>query len=215
MTTLCQRIRKRREYLDLSQAELADILGYSDRSTIAKIEKGVNDITQSKIEAFAEALHTTPAYLMGWTDDWYDYEKDEDDRFCQIPVSQFNALMDVYDGDLEDVWRAWLNMQNSPHLDPFTGASAPAKKAPSVSDEALKLAKDYDTLDEWGKKQVRAIVDIELERKRCTPSLSERYAEFQTTEINDQLNVAASGGAEVPLETAESGSTTSEPGDLP
>ena len=69
MSTLFARIRERREALGLSQAELAEQLGYSNRSTIAKIEKGVNDITHSKIEAFAEALHTTTAYLMGWTDD--------------------------------------------------------------------------------------------------------------------------------------------------
>lgn len=62
------RIRQRREELGLSQSELAARLGYSDRSTIAKIEKGVNDITQSKIVAFAEALETTTAYLMGWSD---------------------------------------------------------------------------------------------------------------------------------------------------
>ena len=100
-------------------------------------------------------------------------------------------------------------------LDDLDDPTAATKNAPSVSDEALKLAKDYDALDEWGKKQVRATADIELERKRCTPSLSERYAEFQTTEIGDQLNVAASGGTEIPLETVESGSTANEPEDIP
>lgn len=66
MAILNHRIKERREALGLSQAELAKRLGYSDRSTIAKIESGINDITQSKIEAFARVLQTTPAYLMGW-----------------------------------------------------------------------------------------------------------------------------------------------------
>lgn len=66
------RIKERREALGMSQAELAALLGYTDRSTIAKIEKGVNDVTQSKLEAFAAALQTTPAYLMGWTEDHTD-----------------------------------------------------------------------------------------------------------------------------------------------
>lgn len=66
MSILNERIKQCRETLGMSQAELAELLGYSDRSTIAKIEKGTNDITQSKIEAFAKVLHTTPAYLMGW-----------------------------------------------------------------------------------------------------------------------------------------------------
>ena len=69
MSMLNVHIRQRREALGMSQAELAKLLGYSDRSTIAKIENGTNDITQSKIEAFAKVLHTTPAYLMGWEDD--------------------------------------------------------------------------------------------------------------------------------------------------
>ncbi len=64
--TLYDRIRKRREELEISQDELAKKLGYKSRSTIAKIESGENDITQSKIVAFAKALNVTPAYLMGW-----------------------------------------------------------------------------------------------------------------------------------------------------
>lgn len=62
---LNQRIRLRREELGYSQDDLAQKLGYKSRSTIAKIESGENDITQAKINAFAQALHCTPAYLMG------------------------------------------------------------------------------------------------------------------------------------------------------
>lgn len=64
--TLYDRIRKRREKLGMSQEELAYILGYKSRSTINKIETGINDITQSKIIAFANALKVSPAYLMGF-----------------------------------------------------------------------------------------------------------------------------------------------------
>lgn len=68
-TNLYARIRARREELGMSQGELAKRLGYKSRSTIAKIESGENDIPQSKIEAFADALSVTAAYLMGWEDD--------------------------------------------------------------------------------------------------------------------------------------------------
>lgn len=64
--SLGQNIRIYREKLGLSQTELAKKLGYKDRSTIAKIESDVNDLTQSKIVAIADALETTPAALMGW-----------------------------------------------------------------------------------------------------------------------------------------------------
>ena len=63
------RIRYKREALGLSQDELAKRLGYKSRSSINKIELGLNDITQSKIVAFAKALGTTPSYLMGWTEE--------------------------------------------------------------------------------------------------------------------------------------------------
>ena len=61
----CDRIRSRREELCLSQDELAKRLGYKSRSTINKIELGINDVSQSKIIALAKALETTVGYLMG------------------------------------------------------------------------------------------------------------------------------------------------------
>lgn len=64
--TIGERIKKRREELKLSQEELATKLGYKSRSTINKIEAGINDITQSKVVEFANALETTVSYLMGW-----------------------------------------------------------------------------------------------------------------------------------------------------
>lgn len=66
--SLGENIRLRREELGMTQDELAKKMGYTSRSTIAKIESGENDIPQSKIEHFAKALQTTPAYLMGWED---------------------------------------------------------------------------------------------------------------------------------------------------
>ena len=60
------RIRQRREQLDLSQEELAKRLGYKSRSSINKIERDASGLPQNKIAAIAAALHTTPAYIMGW-----------------------------------------------------------------------------------------------------------------------------------------------------
>ena len=42
---------------------------------------------------------------------------------------------------------------------------APSDNVPSMSDEAIKMAKDYDILDRWGQEQIRTIVKLEL--KRC------------------------------------------------
>lgn len=65
---LSERIRKRRTELNLTQDELAQMLGYRSRSSINKIEQGINDIPQSKIEDLATALQCSPAYLMGWSE---------------------------------------------------------------------------------------------------------------------------------------------------
>lgn len=65
MLELYKNIKARRVALDMTQTELAHILGYADKSMIAKIEKGAVDLPQSKIIAFAEALHVSPGDLMG------------------------------------------------------------------------------------------------------------------------------------------------------
>jgi len=64
MKTMYERIRDLRIERNMSQEDLAKVMGYRDRSMITKIEGGKVDISQKKIVAFAEALGTTPRYLM-------------------------------------------------------------------------------------------------------------------------------------------------------
>ena len=59
------RIREAREAAGLTQKELAEKLSYKSASTIAKIEKGKNNLTQKKIIAVASVLGVTVGYLMG------------------------------------------------------------------------------------------------------------------------------------------------------
>ena len=49
----------------MSQDELARLAGYTDRSSIAKIEQGSVDLPQSKISMFAKIFRVTPSFLMG------------------------------------------------------------------------------------------------------------------------------------------------------
>ena len=65
MSELSTRVRLRREELGLSQEQLAQRMGYRSKPSITKLEKGVNDIPQAKLEELAAALETTPAYLLG------------------------------------------------------------------------------------------------------------------------------------------------------
>lgn len=68
MLQLYKNIKLRRNELKMSQDTLAELTGYKDRSSIAKIEKGEVDLAESKIREFARALNVTPQELMGWDD---------------------------------------------------------------------------------------------------------------------------------------------------
>lgn len=60
------RIKQLRTEKDMSQDELAKRSGYGSRSTINKIELGINDVPQSKIKAIAEALGVSVGTLLCW-----------------------------------------------------------------------------------------------------------------------------------------------------
>lgn len=65
MSSIYERIKQRRNELGLTVEELANKMGYKDKSSISKIENGKADIPTSKVVAFAKALETTTAYLLG------------------------------------------------------------------------------------------------------------------------------------------------------
>ena len=77
MLELYKRIKHRREELNMTQDALAKKVGYKSRTSIHKIELGLTDLPQSKIMEIADALATTPEYLMGWTPEVSNRDKDE------------------------------------------------------------------------------------------------------------------------------------------
>ena len=64
-----EKIKLRRNELGWTQQQLADKMGYTSKSTIARIEKGNNDVAQKNIAKFAEVLNVSIAYLMDWTEE--------------------------------------------------------------------------------------------------------------------------------------------------
>lgn len=115
MADIGSKIKERRIALGMSQDELAEKMGYKSRSTIAKIEKGVNDVIQTNIVKFAEVLKTTPAYLMGWEQV---QQKNSiladltirmrtDDEFCSV-VEGLNQLDSVQLASVKQVVEAFL-----------------------------------------------------------------------------------------------------------
>ena len=59
------KIRIKRKMLGMSQQQLAKKLGYSSRSTINKIEMGINSIPLKMLDKYAAALNCSVSDLLG------------------------------------------------------------------------------------------------------------------------------------------------------
>lgn len=91
MQELYRNIKRLREENGLSQEALAKMTGYTDRSSITKIEKGLVDLQQSKIELFAKALNTTVPKLVGWDET----EKSTLSNIYPIELKSFPLLGEI------------------------------------------------------------------------------------------------------------------------
>lgn len=97
MVDLYKNIRLKREQLGMSQDDLAGLVGYTSRTSIAKIEGGKIDLPQSKVELFAHALHTTPAELLGW--EVHKQELPSIDNLMPIQVKRLPILGEIACGE--------------------------------------------------------------------------------------------------------------------
>lgn len=59
-------IKQRRIELNLTQPELAKLMGYKSKAAISRVENGKEDLTLTRVIKFANALNCSPAYLAGW-----------------------------------------------------------------------------------------------------------------------------------------------------
>lgn len=129
MLNLYRNIKKRRTELNMTQEELAQKMGYSGKSMIAKIEAGKVDLPQSKIMAFADALNTTPSYLMGW-DENVSNEKLELGKYRIPIVSVVAAGVPIYS---EDNIIGWVDYDKNPGNDVFALKIKGDSMAPKIS----------------------------------------------------------------------------------
>lgn len=82
------RIKQLRTEKDMSQDELAKRSGYGSRSTINKIELGINDVPQSKIKAIAEALGVSVGTLLCWDE----FDEKHDTKKIQKEVNLIERI---------------------------------------------------------------------------------------------------------------------------
>lgn len=97
--TIGERIKLRRKELGLSQEELANRLGNKSRASVCTVEKDKEDMTTTRIRQYADALETTPAYLMGWSDqvipESKDSRKQSEERAKKLYEMYANATPEV------------------------------------------------------------------------------------------------------------------------
>lgn len=94
METIGERIRARRKELNMTQDELAQRLGYKSRTSVNKIEKNVLKLQIDKVVKIAQALNTTPDYILGEEEK----TKDELDQGAhKIKITKSDGKIIVFD----------------------------------------------------------------------------------------------------------------------
>lgn len=95
-----ERIKHLREGMGMPQVTLADKICVS-KQTLYKYENNIiTNIPSDKIEALADALNTTPAYIMGWEEPEQYYTNSEAAELAQniFEHPELRILMDAARG---------------------------------------------------------------------------------------------------------------------
>lgn len=100
--TTGQRIKQRRKELGLTQEELAKRLGNKTRASVCTVEKDKEDLTTTRLSQYAEALETTPLYLMGLVDS-PDLTIEEILKGVYIQSSKNKRILSLYNNAPDDV----------------------------------------------------------------------------------------------------------------
>jgi len=83
------RIKTLREKLGISQEELARRVGYTDRSSVAKVESGDVDIRAGKLKDWAVALGVSVGFLLG------ESTNNNPDLIRQMAEAYINSVRDL------------------------------------------------------------------------------------------------------------------------
>ena len=103
--TTGERIKLRRKETGISAETLADRIGVSP-ATVYRYEKGdIEKVPGNLLEPIADALSTTPAYLMGWSDQPEDY--DEAEELNDLPSDWYSH----FNGDTRSAVQAYRAME--------------------------------------------------------------------------------------------------------
>ncbi|MFW5677991.1 MAG: helix-turn-helix domain-containing protein [Acetivibrio ethanolgignens] len=194
-----KRMKDRRKALDLKAEEVADALGCS-RSTIFRYENGaIEKVPSSIIKDIAEILHTTPEYLMGWTDNPRDYENDPD---IQVPSEALKMgitpeqWVAFKQAEAEDAQRESSLPEGAIPYTPEAMVNIPLVGYDGYNDDGsirlnmseVDLVEKYRAIDDHGKEMVNIVLDKEYERyknenKSPDNTDNNEYPEWEPTPV--------------------------------
>ena len=135
------RIKFRRKQLGLSAEQVAARMDVSPSTVYRYESKDIKNMSIDKLEPIADALETTPQWLMGWTTDSYNYKKDSDGRLNPIPPAVIEKIKLLVNNDLGEAWRVWFVVRHS------SNAQQAALNLPNYpQDEIVEIFNlDWDT----------------------------------------------------------------------
>lgn len=147
MSITGQRIKERRNQLEMSADDVAARLGVS-RSTIFRYENGhIEKVPANVLEKLAGILKTTPAYLMGWQDDCFEHPNSSWDA----PVWMRGSADAAYDNLFREDEGLGYHTDN--------GLQAMLKSARQEDrDKISTMAKIYLTLTDSGKRKANEYI---------------------------------------------------------
>ena len=64
-----EKIKRLLEEYNMSQTELAELLGVTKQTVFKYINGIITNIPSDKVEAMCKIFHCSPSYLMGWEED--------------------------------------------------------------------------------------------------------------------------------------------------
>lgn len=103
------RIKQLRTEKDMSQDELAKRSGYGSRSTINKIELGINDVPQSKIKAIAEALGVSVGTLLCWDE----FDEKHDTNKIQKEVNLIEHIEQQHGKTTREAFEMYIQLDSA------------------------------------------------------------------------------------------------------
>lgn len=173
-----KRMKARRKELGLKAEDIALEIGCS-RSTIFRYENGdIEKVPAAMLEPIANALATTPAYLMGWTDIVEDYENNpefyvpseylkagispeqyykfkqaefEDGMRYSASLPAFNTYCTKHESKVLDAYREHTEMQ--PAVDKLLGV------VPEQPEHLMPVAAHNDNPDEGQQELMKKDLD--------------------------------------------------------